>query len=569
MENVILINHQKVAYFSMEIALEDSLPTYAGGLGVLAGDTVRAAADLGVPMVAVTLLHRKGYFRQKLTQGGDQIEEADGWQVEDFCQEMSPHVQIDVEGRSVFVRAWRYTVEGIHHSKLDVYLLDTDLAVNSKKDRELCDYLYGGDSYYRFCQEMILGIAGVRMLNALGYHSITVYHMNEGHSSLLTLELLQQYIRLRGKGSFDREDLEAIHKKCVFTTHTPVAAGHDQFPMEMVHKILGKYCFQDKEKIFCQGNTLNLTYLGMTMSRFINGVAKRHGEVAQDLFSHYKIDSITNGVHAPSWVGPAMSALFDQYIPLWREDYFSLRYALSISLEEIWQAHLQQKRTLLEKVKSLTGETFDENALTIGFARRATAYKRHDMIFHDLERLKQIVMNNGPLQLIFSGKAHPHDISGKKLIKSVFHAAQNLKEVIKVVYLEDYDISLAKILVSGVDVWLNNPEPPLEASGTSGMKAALNGIPSLSILDGWWIEGCIEGVTGWSIGENHKSNSQLVEYSKDANSLYDQLENKVMPSFYQDRTKFMAIMRSAIALNGSFFNTHRMIQQYVQKAYFR
>lgn len=564
-----VLSNQKVAYFSMEVALKDELPTYAGGLGILAGDTVRAAADLAVPMVVVSLLHRKGYFRQRLGADGEQYEEADIWPVEEHCQEMEARVHVSIEKRLIAIRAWRYIVVGIHNATVPVYLLDTDLPENSEEDRSLCDYLYGGDSYYRFCQEIILGIGGVRLLSVLGHKAITTYHMNEGHSSLLTLELLDQHIRLQGKDCADKSDIEAIHNRCVFTTHTPVAAGHDQYPMAMAHRLLGKRCFQDHEKSFCQGDTLNLTYLGMTMSHYINGVAKRHGEVAQHLYSQYNVDSITNGVHAASWVGPEMVALFDKHIPLWREDYSSLRYTLSIPLDDIWQAHFRQKQQLIRKVNELTGVQLDDKVLTIGFARRATAYKRHDMIFHDIERLIQISKEQGPIQLIFSGKAHPQDLSGKKLIKSVFKAKERLKDHIHVVYLENYNIKLAKYITAGVDVWLNNPEPPLEASGTSGMKAALNGIPSLSILDGWWIEGCIEDVTGWSIGEDFKLGESNVDHSRDALSLYNCLENKVLPVFYKEQPKFMEIMRSAIALNGSFFNTHRMIQQYVQKAYYR
>ncbi len=581
-----------VAYFSMEIVLRPEIPTYSGGLGVLAGDTIRAAADLRVPMVGVSLLHRKGYFRQKLDASGWQTEEPVEWPIAEHLEEMAPRAMVTIEGRPVQIRAWKYKVPGLDDFYVPVYLLDTDLPENSEWDRRLTDRLYGGDAAYRLCQEAVLGLGGVRMLRALGYEHCARFHMNEGHAGLLTVELLLERMRGRQGHPLAVEDVEAVRQQCIFTTHTPVAAGHDQFPMELVIRLLGlPDVFRemhglfwvnlaarvmgrpegdtDLAEVFREGNALNMTFLALNLSHYINGVAKKHGEVSRLMFGGYAIDAITNGVHPATWTAPPMQALFDRYIAGWREDNFSLRYALSIPSQEIWQAHAQAKQALIERVERETGIALDPQVLTLGFARRAAVYKRGDLVFHDLERLKGIVARVGGLQLVFAGKAHPLDDQGKELVRRIFQAGEALKPAVKVAYLADYGVELGQLLTSGVDVWLNTPQPPLEASGTSGMKAALNGVPSLSILDGWWIEGCIEGRTGWSIGDRSEaSDAGRDRLARDAESLYEKLELIVMPLFYSERDRFVDVMRHAIALNGSFFNTQRMIQQYVAKAYF-
>jgi starch phosphorylase len=319
--------------------------------------------------------------------------------------------------------------------------------------------------------------------------------------------------------------------------------------------------------ILCYQGRLNMTYLALNLSGFVNGVAKKHGEVSSLMYAGYIIDSITNGVHAATWTAAPFRRLNDRYVPSWRESALSLRYALSIPGGEVWEAHIEAKHDLLEVVRQKTGLPLDDSVFTIGFARRATAYKRADMLFDNKERLRAIASNAGPFQLIFAGKAHPKDEGGKKLIRRVFEAQKELSPHIHVAYLEDYDMELGRIITSGVDLWLNTPEPPKEASGTSGMKAAINGVPSLSILDGWWIEGCLEGITGWSIGSNGPGID--IDRSKDALSLYNKLEDTIIPLFYRNREGYIKVMKNAIALNGSFFNTHRMIQEYVLKAYFR
>jgi len=400
------------------------------------------------------------------------------------------------------------------------------------------------------------------MLRELGFNSVSKYHMNEGHASLLTLELLNHYNHQEEKWS--NRTIEEVKKLCIFTTHTPVPAGMDQFSYELVGKVLGIPIPISLLKELGGKERLNMTALALNLSHYINGVAKRHEAVSQEMFPGYHIDSITNGVHSATWVCPHFQKLYDRYIPGWKNDSFSLRYALSIPDEEIWQTHQEAKKILIDSIFQETGVQLDPEVLTIGFARRSTAYKRADLIFYNIDRLVDISRKYGKIQLVFSGKAHPKDGPGKELIRKIVQVSQQLRGQIEVVYLENYDINLAKRMVSGVDLWLNTPKKPQEASGTSGMKAAHNGIPSLSILDGWWIEGCIEGFTGWSIGSACDIESIDQE---DAASLYDKLQNTVIPIYYKNRGKWINIMRHSIAMNASFFNTQRMVLQYVLHAY--
>jgi starch phosphorylase len=392
--------------------------------------------------------------------------------------------------------------------------------------------------------------------------------MNEGHASLLTLELLDEEAAKAGRNSISHADVEAVRKRCVFTTRTPIAAGHDQFPMTLVSAVLGRREVYEMHEVFCCEGVLNMSYLALSLSHYVNGVAKRHGEVSRLMFARYVIDSITNGVHPATWVAPPFQELFDRHIPGWRQDNFSLRYALGIPRQELWDAHLVAKRTLIEHVNRAAHVELDAGVMTIGFARRATGYKRADLFFTDIERLRQIARSAGRFQAIFAGKAHPQDQSGKEIIQRIFRLKEQLNADVPVVYLEDYDIAQAKLITAGVDLWLNTPQPPLEASGTSGMKAALNGVPSLSVLDGWWIEGCIEDVTGWAIGGPWRKVEAEPDAALDVASLYAKLEHTILPLFYGERDRFVEMMRHAIALNGSFFNTQRMVQQYVLNAYF-
>lgn len=561
-------NPVQIAYFSMEIAIDPEIPTYAGGLGVLAGDTVRAAADLRVPMVGVTLLHRKGYFRQELDASGWQREQACEWDVAKHLVEQRERVTVSIEGRCVAVRAWKHEMSAVSGFKVPLYFLDTDLPENSAWDRTLTHFLYGGDAFYRICQEVILGIGGLRMLRALGCTQLKRFHMNEGHAALLGLELLDESAHKAGRVNFDERDVETVRQMCVFTTHTPVSSGHDQFPSELATRVLSRDVIQ-LHPFFCYEGALNMTFLGLNLSHYVNGVAKKHAETSQLMFGHYKIDSITNGVHAATWTSTPFQALFDRHIPGWRVDNFSLRFAHSLPLDEIWDAHLVTKRQLCDRVLLDSGVSLDPDTFTLGFARRATAYKRNDLLLHDVEQLNRIATAVGPLQIVYGGKAHPNDHQGKETIQRILRIKNSLKQSVTLVYLPDYGIDLAKIMTAGVDVWLNTPLPPLEASGTSGMKASLNGVPSLSVLDGWWIEGWIEGETGWAIGEECEVEQKHPDRDAcDAAALYNKLEHVVMPMFYQNRERFSDVMRHCISLNGSFFNTQRMLSQYVIKAYF-
>ncbi|HEX6135519.1 MAG TPA: alpha-glucan family phosphorylase [Longimicrobiales bacterium] len=556
-----------IAYFSMEIALEPPMPTFSGGLGILAGDTLRAAADLHLPMVAVTLIHREGYFRQRLGPAGFQTEEPDVWDPDSFLAELPARVQITLENRTVHVRAWSYRVIGYGGVTIPVYLLDTDLPENSPFDRTLTNQLYGGDSRYRLLQEVVLGVGGVRMLRALGHDDIHRFHLNEGHAALITLELLDEAARARGRSSFSDEDAAAVRSRCVFTTHTPVAAGHDRFPLELAMSVLNRSEILDHPHLFQHEGELNMTYLALNLSGFVNGVAKKHAEISRLLFGEYRIQAITNGVHVATWTSPSFAALFDDYIPGWREDSFSLRYAFLIPAAAVQEAHEEAKRRLLDHIRLSTGVELLQDRLTLGFARRATAYKRADLFVHDLERLKAIAAKWGHFQAVYAGKAHPLDPAGKQQIERIFEAAAALKGHVTIVYLPDYDWEVASLITAGVDVWLNTPQPPHEASGTSGMKAALNGVPSLSTLDGWWIEGCIEGVTGWAIDPQRADGGTPVE--RDSAALYDALEHTVLPLYYDRKDQFAGMMIRCIALNGSFFNTQRMMLEYAVKAYSR
>ena len=554
----------RIAYFSMEIAASAEFPTYAGGLGILAGDTLRSAADLGVPMAAVTLLHRKGYFRQRLDAQGRQSQDAQEWEPERVLDPVEPIVSVELAGRAVKVRAWRYEIAGLTGNRVPVYFLDTNLPENSPWERTLTDFLYGGDKTYRLCQEAVLGIAGIRLLRALGHDEIERFHMNEGHSALLAIALLQERLGSENLAEVGSEDLEAVRSKCVFTTHTPVPAAFDQFPLDLAARVLGSevVAILGKTKC-CPPDTLNMTYLALRCSRYINGVAMRHGELSQNMFPNYPIHSITNGVHAATWTCSAFQELFDRHIPEWRHDNLYLRYAIGIDLREIQEAHRKAKAELLREIQGATGVSLSESVATLGFARRAAEYKRADLLFADLNRLRLIRQNAGPFQIVFGGKAHPQDEPGKAVIRRVFEAASALRDSIPVVYIPDYDIRWARLFTSGVDLWLNTPHRPLEASGTSGMKAAFNGVPSLSVRDGWWVEGHFEGVTGWSIGYDEDPEEHAVELA----SLYEKLERIILPMFYSESQTYTQVMRSAIAVNGSFFNTQRMVSQYLLNAY--
>jgi len=559
----------KIAYFSMEIGVQNDIPTYSGGLGVLAGDTIRSGADLKLPMIAVTLISKKGYFRQELDDKGRQTEMPDSWNPARYMTLLPARISVQIEGRDVVVQAWLYKVKSLTSGSIPIFFLDTDVEGNIPDDREITSYLYGGDLTYRLKQEIVLGIGGVRMLHELGF-AIKKYHMNEGHSSLLTIELLNMHKRPIEDVWDERLvwDIGKIKDLCVFTTHTPVEAGHDQFPYELVKTVLGELIPFDVLKNLGGKDHLNMTLLGLNLSEYVNGVAKKHREVSRNMFPGYEINAITNGVHSYTWTSESLKCLFDAYLPGWANEPELFVRVGRIPDEELWNAHMKAKRSLFEYIKSKIGIDLDPEILTIGFARRATAYKRPHLLFSDIERLERI--GSGKLQIIYAGKAHPRDETGKRIIENIFSFRARLKDKIKIVYLKNYDMDIALRLVSGVDVWLNTPLRPLEASGTSGMKAAHNGVLNFSILDGWWIEGHIEGFTGWSIGPS-PTETKLHENmdTRDAEDMYKKLEYIIIPLFYGDRHGWTRMMQNAIGKNAYYFNTHRMMRRYVTEAYIR
>ena len=552
----ILSTKQKIAYFSMEVALSNDIHTYSGGLGVLAGDTIRSSADLRLPLVGVSLISKRGYFRQELAPDGRQIEHEDPWDPSNFMKLLPEKVKVPIESREVYVRVWLYKVVSQTGGVVPVYFLDTDLEENSVEDREITSFLYGGDERHRLKQEIVLGIGGVRALEKLGVE-VRKYHMNEGHSSLLAFELLRKYDK----------NIEKVRNTCIFTTHTPVEAGHDKFSYDLVQEVLGEDAHLGMLKKLGGDDRLNMTRLAFNLSNYINGVAKRHQESSREMFPGYEIHAITNGIHSYTWTCESFRRLYDKYLPGWANDPDLLVRVDAIPAEELWQAHKEAKKLLIDYVNESTDIGMEYDTLTIGFARRATEYKRATLLFSDLEKLKKI-SRKGKIQIILAGKAHPRDYSGKKLIEQLFNYAKQLKDEIRIVYLENYNLEVAAMLVTGVDVWLNTPLPPQEASGTSGMKAAHNGVINFSVLDGWWIEGWIEDITGWAIGPRPDEQVSFEERNiRELDDIYSKLEYIIVPMFYNKRDKWILTMKNSIGKIAYYFNSHRMMRRYVTEAY--
>jgi len=547
---------QKIAYFSMEIGLSNNIHTYNGGLGILAGDTIRSSADMKIPLVGITLVSKKGHFRQEITREGKQVEHPDPWEPSECMQLLSTEVKVQIQKRDVTIRPWLYTVKSQTGGVVSVYFLDTDLEGNNPEDREITSCLYGGDERYRLKQEIVLGIGGVRILEALGI-GVHKYHMNEGHSSLLALELLQK----------NGMDIDKVRSLCVFTTHTPIEAGHDKVAYDVVREVLGEPVPPGMLRKLGGQERLNMTLLALNLSNYLNGVAKRHRDSARAMFPGYEIHAITNGIHSYTWTCESFRNLYDKYFPGWANEPDLLVRADGILDEDVWRAHGEGKKVLIDYVNKATNVGMDYDTLTLGFARRATGYKRADLLFSDMEKLKS-VNRKGRIQLIFAGKAHPRDDSGRKLIEQIFGYIQTLEGEIKIAYLANYDMDLAAKLVSGVDVWLNTPLRPLEASGTSGMKAAHNGVINFSVLDGWWIEGWIEGVTGWAIGPHPNENVSVEECRRrELDDLYNKLECIIVPMFYNGRDEWIKMMKGSIGKIAYYFNSHRVVQRYVTEAY--
>ncbi len=564
-EDRVSVNDQRmnIAYFSMEIAIDPAIPTYSGGLGVLAGDTLRAAADLGLSMVGVTLLYRKGYVRQTIATNGEQLEGPEYWEPEQLLSLCEPVIEVPFRDRVVSVRAWKRVEVGVTGRAVSILFLDTDMPENAPEDRSLTHVLYSGDSAHRVRQELILGIGGVLILRALGYDDGLLYHMNEGHAAFLLCELLPRGVPVDGR-------LDKVRHRVAFTTHTPVPVGHDVFPQELLEQILSPQHFELVSSAI-DGNLLNMTQFAMRYAGTVNAVSAKHREVTKNMFPDVEVVAITNGVHPVRWTSEPFARLFDRNIPDWRVRAEQLRHAVLISTEEIRHAHAEVRRELLDTVHQRCGMPFGGAGILIGFARRATEYKRPLLIFRDPARLRRIAERFGPINLLFAGKAHPHDEKGKYLIRSINEMGHVLGDLVRVAFLPNYDVSLASILCAGVDLWLNTPRAPLEASGTSGMKCALNGVPSLSVADGWWLEGGVDGVTGWTVRSSLNEGGAVPadQDSSDAEALYDELEHRVLPMFFHAPEEYARVMRNAIAINGAFFNTHRMVAQYKSIVYER
>jgi len=549
-----VLKGQKIAYFSMEVGLTSEIPTYAGGLGTLAGDAIRSSADLKLPLVAVTLISKRNYFKQKLDANGRQSEQQREWNPEKLLVLLPNEVYVHIEGRSVKVKAWLYKYKSVTGGVVPVIFLDTDHDGNTPEDREITFYLYGGNERYRLKQEAILGFGGVRILDALGF-KVRKYHMNEGHSSFLSVELLRKF----------GMDAEKVRELCVFTTHTPVDAGHDKFNYGLVSEVLETVDLEPLKKYGGQ-EILNMTCLALNLSNYVNGVAKRHQEISSKMFAGYEIHAVTNGVHSFTWTGESYRKVYDKYLPGWAIEPELLAKVDIIPDCEIWAAHEEQKQDLIDYANLAADGNLSSDVFTLGFARRATEYKRPTLLFSNLERLRTI-SQKGKLQAIFAGKAHPRDIGGKNLIEQIYSFGTQLKGDVEIVYLEDYNMDIAAKMVGGVDVWLNTPLRPMEASGTSGMKAAHNGVINFSVLDGWWAEGWIENLTGWAIGP-HSSESDNAETTlKEAEDLYNKLEYVITPMFYDRRDEWVKMMKNSIGKIAYYFNSHRMMRRYVIDAY--
>jgi starch phosphorylase len=537
----------KIAYFSMEVGLTENMPTYSGGLGILAGDHIKSAADLNVPLVGITLLYKRGYFIQNINPMGQQEEMYPYFDPRAFMEPLPFKVTIKIEGRDLHIGVWKYNQVGHQGGRVPVYFLDTDLPINSPDDRLITQYLYGGDYHTRICQEAVLGIGGYLAMKRLE-PGITTYHMNEGHAAFLTLALLKD---LKGNE-------EAVREKCVFTTHTPVPAGHDKFGYDMAESVLKEY-LPSNIRTLAGHDLLNTTILALNLTRSSNGVSQLHGEISRQMFPGFEIGHITNGVHHLSWTGPEFQALFDKHMPKWRQQPQALSDAHNIPNDELREAKFRAKRRLINYINSISGAGFTDELLTICFARRAAAYKRATLIFSDLEYLFNLSFDR--VQFIFAGKAHPQDAPGKQLIREIINTGKQYEQKLRLVFVPNYNIWSAGLMTQGADVWLNTPRRPREASGTSGMKVCFNGGINMSVLDGWWREACRNRINGWAIGDDEDQSDEDA-----AADLYQDLDDMVT-TYYANPKQWTSIMKSSIADCGPVFNTHRMVLDYLHKYY--
>ena len=540
-----------VGYFTAEIGIWSELHTYSGGLGVLAGDHVKSAADAEINLIGVTLLYREGYGRQHIDETGNQTESFAAIDPSDHLIDTGLELTLPLDGGTLYSKIWKIEVVGVTGHVVPVYFLDTHHPENSGYHRRLGARLYGGNDDVRIRQEYLLGVGGVRLLNKLD-KDFSGLHLNEGHCSFALLELLNQ--------GWSRADLS---KKILFTTHTPVPAGHDRFNWDDVNEVLGELMPDDAVELVKSvgdpegGARCSMSHLAVALAEQVNAVSNLNAEVASKMFDNYQIHPLTNGVHHITWTSPIMAELFNSQLPGWKLNPALLANADQLSSDDLLDARRKNRKVFRELVKASTGVELKEDRLTIGFARRFATYKRANLVFHDLDKLREI--GAGKIQFVFSGKAHPRDEGGKQLIRDIYGSAKHISQDIPVAFLENYDMDTGLAITSGVDIWLNNPVRPMEASGTSGMKAAMNGVPNCSILDGWWPEGCQHGVNGWAIGSSEDERDD----ERDAENIYSVLQNEVLPSWEKGDEFWANIMRASIATSARFTGA-RMISEYMK-----
>ena len=540
-----------VGYFTAEIGIWSELHTYSGGLGVLAGDHVKSAADAEINLIGVTLLYREGYGRQHIDETGNQTESFAAIDPSDHLIDTGLELTLPLDGGTLYSKIWKIEVVGVTGHVVPVYFLDTHHPENSGYHRRLGARLYGGNDDVRIRQEYLLGVGGVRLLNKMD-KDFSGLHLNEGHCSFALLELLNQ--------GWSRADLS---KKILFTTHTPVPAGHDRFNWDDVNEVLGELMPDDAVELVKSvgdpegGARCSMSHLAVALAEQVNAVSNLNAEVASKMFDNYQIHPLTNGVHHITWTSPIMAELFNSQLPGWKQNPALLANADQLSSDDLLDARRKNRKVFRELVKASTGVELKEDRLTIGFARRFATYKRANLVFHDLDKLREI--GAGKIQFVFSGKAHPRDEGGKQLIRDIYGSAKHISQDIPVAFLENYDMDTGLAITSGVDIWLNNPVRPMEASGTSGMKAAMNGVPNCSILDGWWPEGCQHGVNGWAIGSSEDERDD----ERDAENIYSVLQNEVLPSWEKGDEIWANIMRASIATSARFTGA-RMISEYMK-----
>lgn len=547
-----------IAYFSMEIMLETHIPTYAGGLGVLAGDILRSCADMTVQAVGVSLIYNGHIFSQHILPDGSQTFHEVEWRKMDQLTKLTDRVTLTIRHEDVHVGVWRYDIVGLDGHVVPVYLLDTALPENSPWGQEISANLYADKGDLRLAQEIVLGIGGVKMLRKLGYTDIKTYHMNEGHCAFVPLALLEEH---------EYKD-DQVRPLCTFTTHTPIPEGHDSFDYAFAHDIGEKYIPWHIKEIASK-EKLHMTKLAMNLSKYSNAVSQKHAKVSSHIFPGFSISAIDNGVHHRTWLHPHLQDVYEQCVPGFLKDPGKFKkVAETVADDLLWNAHMHAKRELMSYVNThVTDNAFDENVLTLALARRPVAYKRPLLLYHNVQKLLEV--GEGKIQIIQCGKSFPYDQYSQDIVRQVVQLANQLKGKIRIVYLENYSPRVARFLVAGADIWLNAPMQPLEASGTSGMKAAINGVLNFSVPDGWWLEGYrMEPEAGFKIGEEISGLDAKFDNDLDSQALYSELGNVIIPMFYQDRVKWIHRMKRAIAL-GAYFNTHRCVREYTKQAWER